>query len=338
MNILLTGASGFVGGHLAEKLLREGHHVYALIRNPKKITLPPHPQLHFIQGDLSDSHAGWQSQLPSNISACIHSAGIVHSYSIEDFYQVNTEGTGRLIDILKSKYPNMSLCFILISSLAAAGPIQDKEDSKKEGDPDTPVSHYGKSKKLAEEKLHRMAPLYWKTAIIRPPMVIGPRDEAILDIFKMVDDRMVIIPGLKGKFNQYSFVSVFDLIETITRTLNHSQQNSDFSNLSLYSSHPQIISFNELISSIKKAIKRRTVFTIPIPLFMLNSLANTLNAINKIRPHKLRLTPDKYFELRATKWVCSGQKSEVLLGQTYHDDLDQIIYLTAEYFLATKAK
>ena len=107
MKILITGANGFVGSHLCEKLLSEGHSVYALVRSLKKFTIQPHSQLKLIQGDLDQDKLFWIDTLPTDLDTVIHTAGIVHSYSTDEFYRVNSIGTENLVNNLKNK----SFCF-----------------------------------------------------------------------------------------------------------------------------------------------------------------------------------------------------------------------------------
>ena len=104
MKVLITGANGFVGSHLCEKLLSDGHCVYALVRSPKKFTLPTHPRLTVIQGDLEQEQLQWLESAPFDLDTVIHVAGIVHSYSLEQFDRVNSEGTKNLINNLKNKF------------------------------------------------------------------------------------------------------------------------------------------------------------------------------------------------------------------------------------------
>lgn len=318
MKVLVTGASGFVGTHLCEKLLKDGHEVFALVRSPKKFEIK-HSKLTVIQGDLDQANLYWVSALPADLDSCIHTAGIVHSYVSTEFYRVNADGTGNLVSSLKNKFS--ALHFVLISSLAAAGPSLGVE-KRNEVDIDFPVSIYGRSKKEAEEVLKRNAPISWSLAIIRPPMVIGPRDNAVLDIFKMVQSGIILLPGSNSRQKLYSFVCVFDLVETIVQTFEKKKATM------YYSSNPQTVTFNELIMEIKKQLKKNWLIWIPLPLILVRLLTIILDFFYKLRPHPLRLTPDKYHELKALNWTCDGKKSEMELGQVYNYDLERTITVT----------
>lgn len=323
MKVLVTGATGFVGTHLCELLIKEGHEVFALARNPEKlkkqISLKKDAPFFIIKGDLDQDQLSWVASLPLDLDACVHTAGIVHSYMTDDFFRVNTTGTASLVNSLKARFKKLH--FVLISSLAAAGPALGL-DKKNEIDLDFPVSVYGRSKKDAEIKLRQAAPTAWTISIIRPPMVIGPRDSAVLDIFKMVRSGIILLPGINSKEKLYSFVCVFDLIETISKTLEYKKTGT------FYSAHPQTITFLELIMEIKTQLKNKWILFLPMPLFFIRLISILLNLIYRFWHHSQRLTPDKYHELAAINWTCDAKKSETELSQVYHYDLSRTVSVT----------
>lgn len=319
MKILITGSNGFVGTHLTKKLLDEGHTVYALVRTPSKMA-HAHDNLVLLRGDLNTTSLKWVQELPADLDLCVHTAGIVHSFIHDEFTQVNVEGTRNLVDSLKTRYAG-PFKFILISSLAAAGPTTPGE-KKTEDDPDFPVSAYGQSKKEAENVLRAHAPLEWTCSIIRPPMIIGPGDVAVLDIFKMVKGRFIILPGPGSKTKEYSFVCVLDLIETILRIV-HSNQS-----MLLYSAHDHTVRFEELIEEIKRQMKLSWIVYLPLPFLLVKIVSFFLNLIYKIKHHNVRLTPDKINELKAPAWTCDNSRSRLELRQVYQYDLKETVAVT----------
>ncbi len=320
MKILITGASGFVGSHLVDKLLSHGHEVFALVRTPSKMIKVNHPSLIIIKGELNTQSPDWISMLPHDLQACIHTAGIVHSFEENQFDRINHLATSALLKALEEKF-NGPFKFLLISSLAAAGPsfLDEKKD---ETQPDFPISAYGLSKKNAEIALKNFSNKNWINSIIRPPMVIGPRDQAVLDIFKMVRDGFILLPGIDSKRKQYSFVCVHDLVETILL-----QIESDKS-LLLYSAHESTVSFEQMIQEIKKQLHKKRIIFLPIPFLLIKFFAWILKLVWRIYPHSLRLTPDKIKELQATSWTCDARESQMSLGQTYHYDFSKTVAIT----------
>jgi len=327
INVLVTGANGFVGHHLINELLKnENLFIYALVRKTSSIKIK-HQRLQVIQGDLFSLEA---LDKINQLDQVIHTAGIVHSFYPHDFFSTNTDGTQNLLNKIKNK--NVSK-FILISSLAAAGPSQ-KNLSHQEEFELKPVSLYGKSKLKAEELLQKFDGNFEKI-IIRPPMVIGPNDPAVLDIFKMVKDRFIILPGLDSKSKEYSFVCVFDLVQGIVRAMNYTPSLKSAAEI-FYIAHPKKISFLELIDTINQKMGAKSLFYLSIPTPIIFIFSIFLKMFHKIYKHQLRLTPDKTAELSPMSWTCSSKKSIQLLNMNYQFDLNETIRLTHENYQAQK--
>jgi nucleoside-diphosphate-sugar epimerase len=322
-SIFITGATGFVGSHLYENLLKEGFNTLGLARSEKKwqsFNLPGAPVL----GDLSDSSLkSWVNNLPEDLTHFVHTAGVVHSFETQIFEKTNTQATITLFELLKERFPKLH--FIFISSLAAAGPASSQP--LKEEDPPRPVSAYGRSKLKAEEYISAHLAPEMKLTIIRPPMVIGPRDPAVLDVFKMVKGRVILNTGLKGPQKTYSIVCVFDLVTLITKVIKKSEELEKVT--SYYPSFPRHYTFAEIINSMEKGLNVKTV-GLPIPFPVVKALASLLNAAYKVKKHDMRLTPDKINELAPMAWTCDGAKSLQELDMVYDYDLDRTVEITIE--------
>lgn len=317
MKVFITGATGFVGGHLYESLLRSNHEVIGLARSSKKweeFNLPGNPLI----GDLSqDSINQWIEKLPQDLTHVVHTAGVVHSFEEEVFEEINTKATVNLFEALKKRYPKLH--FVFISSLAAAGPSRGERLTEK--DQEAPVSAYGRSKLEAEKSLSKSLPSDYLLTIIRPPMVIGPRDPAVLDVFKMVKGKVILNTGLKGPQKRYSIIGVFDLVAIIEKSMNRdsSSQKEVF-----YPSFGADYSFKNIIEEISSQLNVSTV-SLPIPFPLVSGLAKTLALLYRLKAHQVRLTPDKINELRPMSWTCSGEKAVRELDFQYEWDLKRIV-------------
>ncbi len=322
LNILVTGSTGFVGSHLCELSTKEGHQVFGLARNPEKFKKMD-IKANCLQGSLQrEGDLPFIQNLPERLDAVFHTAGLVSSFRNQDFYDINFHATENFIKQLKLKHSHLH--FIFISSLAAAGPLAPLEsDSPK------PVSHYGKSKLRAEKSLQDLAPDSWKKTIIRPPMVIGPGDQAVLDIFKMVKNKLVLVAGLKGLENKYSFICVFDLIQLLNHTLSCSHANHHNNQVKVYfSSHPENIKLKDLLGSIKNKLNIKKVRYLKLPLPLIKGTSHFLKLASPFIKSEIRLTPDKVSELAPSSWVCSGELSEKDLSFSYQWGLDKTIEAT----------
>ncbi|MBI1767928.1 MAG: NAD-dependent epimerase/dehydratase family protein [Bacteroidetes bacterium] len=194
-NVLVTGVSGFVGTNLVSYF--KGH---------KEIAVFGHSRNEVVDvKQLTDWSASTLNR--SKIDVVIHLAGIAHDlsnqYKPEDYYQVNYQGTKKVVDeVLKSDTSK----FIYISSIKAAcdtSSIPADETMKP-----NPVTDYGKSKLKAEEYIQSKAWAQGKSFyILRPGMIHGRGNKGNLNLlYRFVKSGT---PFPFGAFrNQRSFLSI----------------------------------------------------------------------------------------------------------------------------------
>jgi UDP-glucose 4-epimerase len=155
MNVVVTGAAGYIGGQIALQLTDAGHTVTGIDRRP----LPKHLKgvMQFLQADF-DSDESYRKLVELRPDAVVHCAGTsLVGPSIKhpsDYYQNNVAKTLNLLSIMMSAVPRAR--FIFSSSAAVYGePIMTPCH---EVDPKEPISPYGESKLMIEmilESYHR---------------------------------------------------------------------------------------------------------------------------------------------------------------------------------------
>ncbi len=210
MKVLVTGASGFLGSHVAEQLASEGHEVRLLLRrtsNRRFLTGFPFEEA---TGDVTRA-----SSLPAAVAgmdAIVHSAGLVKARNEAEFHAVNGEGTANLLAAITQAAPTLKR-FVHVSSLAAHGPSDDGAARPADARAN-PVSAYGRSK-LAGERFVRESRIAARAVIFRPPVIYGPRDPALVPFFRL--SRMRVAPLLIGGHNQISIVYVDDVARAIVQ-------------------------------------------------------------------------------------------------------------------------
>lgn len=298
MELLLTGSTGFVGRNLLLKLLsdQQWSRVVLPVRNPEKL----HLQLaqEGITGDkrleiVKVSDDVWTLPDRSAPELFIHAAGRLFCREREGYFLTNVEGSLRLAAQLPA-YARM----IVLSSLAAGGPTPGNKASRLMDDPDAPVSHYGESK-LAMEKALR-ARLGDRLLILRPPMVLGPRDGATVPLFQMAKGRLRVKPGLKQK--QYSWIAVEDLCQALLRVA-ASEWPQD--QKPYYLTAKEIITDSQLLSTAADVLKTRGV-TLPVPQPLIQIVSRLLDAIPNWRETVPSLGRDRVREILPDRWVCGG--------------------------------
>jgi nucleoside-diphosphate-sugar epimerase len=147
MNILVTGATGFIGKHLIPSLLQRGWNVRCLARPTSQRPEEFIDQVEWVIGNLEDRSS--LINACANVDAVVHLGGAIKAKNADTFYIVNVEGTRNLLCALEQSGKSNAR-FIYISSQAALGPAPTSEPLTEVHTP-RPVSNYGKSKLEAEE-------------------------------------------------------------------------------------------------------------------------------------------------------------------------------------------
>ncbi|MEK6744087.1 MAG: NAD-dependent epimerase/dehydratase family protein [Nitrospirota bacterium] len=207
-SILVTGGTGFVGSHLVELLVSRGHEVTCLVRDPGTIRWLKGQQVSLVQGDCSDRNS--LEAAVRNASTVYHVAGLTKAARRRDYYAVNHIGTRNLLDAC-AHHGSKTQKFVLVSSLAAAGPAQ-AERPVKATDTAHPVSDYGRSKLLAEEETLKFSDRF-PVVILRPSAVYGPRDTDVFELFRWAAKGYIL--DMSGSERYLNWCYVKDLAEAL---------------------------------------------------------------------------------------------------------------------------
>ncbi len=188
----LTGATGFIGSHVARALCAEGWTVRALTRTADGISRAGLGDLALeaAAGDLSEASGAALREALRGCDAIVHVAGLVKARSLEEYREVNARGTERLLAAAGESAPEA--LFLLVSSQAAAGPAGGGRPVG-EADPARPVSWYGRSKLEAEQAVARAWRGSW--IVLRPGVVYGPADRGLLTLFRAAARGWIPVPA-----------------------------------------------------------------------------------------------------------------------------------------------
>ena len=212
--VLITGASGFVGYHLIEEALHNNLDVYVAVRKTSKIDHLKHFNITYTYPDLGNLIALKKELKEKQYDYIIHAAGVTTARTADEYNTVNAEYTFNLAAAAKSTDINLK-SFVLISSLAAVGPLNTLSGIITEETLPNPITAYGKSKLLAEEKLKSIASLNY--TILRPTAIYGPRDKDIFIFFKQL--KMGFEPYIGDTEQKLSFIYVKDLAAVAIKAL-----------------------------------------------------------------------------------------------------------------------
>jgi dihydroflavonol-4-reductase len=287
MKALVTGATGFVGGHLVEALQRNGAEVTALARSAGKAERLTSQGVRVVAGDLHNPAALEAASQGQDV--VYHVAGVVAARSEAEFLRANREGTANLVAAAERCG---SARFVLVSSLAAGGPAP-KGSPLSGREPPRPVTGYGRSK-LAAEQIVRHSGLRW--SIVRPPIVYGPRDREVLKIFRIA--RLGIAPVFGDGSQELSAVHAFDLANALIAAGESKKTVGG-----TYSAcHPEVFTSSELGRAVGRAMGR-SVGTVRIPALLGRALLSITEASARLTGQATILTADKANEFFQPAWT-----------------------------------
>ena len=202
--VLVTGATGFIGTNLVDRLVEHGCTVHCIVRKTSNVQGLKQPNVHLTTGDLL-------SPLPADILGdaefLFHCAGLTRANGREEYFRANTQ----VCEILYkscAEHAKKLKGVVHLSSLAAVGP-SSLAHPVHEASPCHPVTHYGKSK-LAGEVIAKHHAELLPIVILRPPVVYGPREKNIFTFFKAISKGWNIELGTRERV--LSLIHVEDLI------------------------------------------------------------------------------------------------------------------------------
>ena len=222
MILAITGATGFVGGHLVSQALAAGHQVRALTRRAQ----PPRHGVEWIVGALDDAAA--LGHLAKAADAIVHVAGAV-STDRAGFIAANIKGTRTMLAAAEQAGARR---FVHVSSLSAREPD---------------LSLYGWSKREGERLVEASA-LDW--TIVRPTGVFGPGDTELLDMFRIARWGVALLPPP----GRVSLIAVEDLSALL---LTLAEQGGERTTYEVDDGHP--MTHADLARAIGAAVNRRVL-------------------------------------------------------------------------------
>ena len=292
MKILITGASGFIGSHMVEEGLRQGHEVWAAMRATSSKRWLTDPRIHFIELNLGSDEA-LQQQIARHVREhgawdhVIHAAGATKVKNPDDFFRINRDGTLRLARTLLAEHA-LGGRFVFVSSLSIMGALHEDDYAPiRDDEAPQPNTAYGKSKLEAEHGLAEMADIDY--VVLRPTGVYGPRE---MDYKIMADSIRKHVDFAAGYKKQIiTFIYVDDVVQAAFKALTRGERGHAYilSDGCDYSSR----AFSDLI---QQTLGTRCVLHIKAPLWLLRLVCRL-----GVSP---TLNMDKYNILSQRSWRC----------------------------------
>ncbi len=316
---VVTGASGFVGSHVVDELLRHGVRVRCLVRTTSPRRWLEGKPVETWTGDVR-SPEGLAEGL-RDATWIVHAAGLTRAWSAAEFDEANVAGTERVLRAALAGAPGLAR-FLLVSSQAAAGPSRDGRPVTEE-QPPAPVSPYGLSKLRAEE-LALLLRDRLPVAILRPPVVYGPRDAEVLRAFRAtkLHLRPEFVPG--GRF---SIVHAEDLARAAWLLLTDDRARGGI----FFAAAPDVTDYEEVGACLARAMGTWTVPVRP-PRWLLAAAALAGEAAAALTRRPAFLTRAKLSEMTVGDWICSSARIRGVLGWEPRVPLGEGIASTARWY------
>jgi len=324
---LVTGATGFIGRHVAAGLLDRGVAVRALVRSPSKAGPLNRDGVEIIAGSLADI-ARWQPALVG-CDAVFHCAGLVAARRRADLTAINGTAVGRIADACAAAESPPVL--VHLSSLAAAGPSA-RDGVRDEADPVRPVSAYGASKLAGDGELAARAGRLPVT-VVRPGIVFGPYDTNVAAMFQSIQwTRLHAMMGFRSP--RLSLVHVSDLVslalEAAMRGTRLPATPADHAGQGIYHAcdDREFPTHAELGRRMARALGTFTI-VLPLPLTVAVPTAFAIEAYWNVRGQPSIVSPDKIREAVAPSWAASAARARRDLGFAPAASLDERLADTA---------
>ncbi|MCP5519448.1 MAG: NAD(P)-dependent oxidoreductase [Verrucomicrobiales bacterium] len=303
MKVLLTGANGFVGSHILDRLRQDGMAVVLLLRpsSDTRFIVSHLDAVEVVRGDLANP--GALAPVMAGVTHVIHCAGATKALHEEGLFAANRDGTTGLIHLVNEHADHIERV-VHISSLAA-GRSGRAEQPAHEDDSPEPLSAYGESKRAAEEVVCRHCRV--DHMILRPAAVYGPRDREFLPLFAAAAKGWAPVFG--GGRQELSLVFAPDLAAAVHAALTRSFSGGWIVNAAA----AEVVTSRQLVLEVGKAAGRRGRL-LPMPWAALRLVCGIQAGWARLVRRPTVLAHRKYRELSAPGWVADTTRLRSLLG------------------------
>ncbi|HUG55329.1 MAG TPA: NAD-dependent epimerase/dehydratase family protein [Vicinamibacteria bacterium] len=312
----MTGATGFVGGHLVEALAARGDEVSCLVRPSAADGALRALGGRCVRGTLEDDAA--LRDLVDGAEVVFHVAGAIAAPSLDAFLAVNARGTSSLAGWARAAAVRR---LVYVSSLAVTGPTVPGRPLDEGGRP-SPVTPYGRSKWEGEEAVRASGVPF---TIVRPPIVYGPRDREVLRLFRMA--RRGLAPVFGGGAQELSLVHARDLAGALLAAAVSPRAEGG----TYHAAHPAAVTQRGLMEAIGLAVGRR-VRLVAVPPRAVRGVLAIASLAARLRGRSTLLDPAKAGELLAPAWTCSSAALARDAGWHAAVDLREGLAQTARWY------
>jgi len=253
MNILITGATGFIGKNLVEGLFRKGGHtLFCLVRNPVKAEALEPFGVKLIYGDIADE-ASLDKLLTYKIDVIFHNAACVANKNPKLLYQTNVLGSKNICELAISLGAKKIIYTSSVAVISANSQVPLTEDL-----PFKATNIYGESKIEAEKVILNYREKGLNIVIVRPPMVYGEDEPHMLKILLFITKYRLFPLIDKGK-SKLHLGYVKNVVEAMIFLLDKKETLEG----SFFVGDQEVLTVREVFDTFARVLKVRPLFNLP---------------------------------------------------------------------------
>lgn len=326
MKVLVTGATGFIGSHVADKLLAKGYDVRCIARKTSNLRWLDGKNFEIVEASLDNPES--LIKAVEGVDYVYHVAGLTFARNYEEFLKGNRDATANLISVVEKHAPNIKR-FLFVSSQTVVGPAKSLYEPVDETTPRNPITSYGRSKKESEDVV-----LSYKDkipfTIVRAPAVYGPRDTAIYDIFRTVKMGLGTMVGFRDKY--ISLIHSEDLSRGIIEAAESEKTKDEI----YFVSSEEFYTWKQLINIIAEKMNKKFVLKIRLPHFIVLTVAAISEFLGKFSDKPPVFNYEKGIDFIQDYWICSTEKAKRDFGYRQMMSIEDGMQNTIEWYKQNK--
>lgn len=295
---VVTGASGFVGSHLVDKLLSEGHEVRCILRSTSSRRWLEGKPVEIIDCGLFDKEN--LKKVLVDADYLFHIAGVVKAKNEEGYFKGNVETTRVLIDVLKEVNPKIKR-MVITGSMTACGPSLDGKPCTEETIPH-PITTYGRSKR-AQEELAMSNKDIIPITILRLHAVYGERDTEIYQFFRTYKMGLMGLIGFDDK--RLNLIHVQDAVDGIYKAAIIPKAAGEI----YFLASEEIYNWPTIGDVIAKATGKKA-FVLRIPHFLVYTVAAVVQFFSMFSSKAATFNIEKARDFVQKDWTCDVSKAK----------------------------
>jgi nucleoside-diphosphate-sugar epimerase len=321
---VVTGASGFVGSHLADFLLSKNFEVRCVVRNSSSLRWLEGKDFKIFDCGLFDKKGLREAFNGANY--IFHVAGVVKAKNEEGYFKGNVEATKILLEVAEEMKESIKK-FLVVSSQTVSGPSLDGQPVNEETECN-PLTTYARSKLKQEQVVLGYKDIIPVT-ICRGPAIYGERDTEIFIYFQVFNRGLTTMIGFDKK--ELSLLHVADLVEGLYLAAISGKSNGEI----YFISSEKFYTWDEVGDITSKVLNKKAI-RIRIPHFVVFIVAAFAQFFAMFSSKPATLNIEKAKDLTQRFWICDTSKAVKDLGYRQKVSVEEGIKRTCEWYKEMK--